>query len=197
MTDNTDDELDGLLDERRMPHEDVAICLDLSLLAERDQAMLEVARASREHEAVSKPNPDAPMAGGGVAKAAKALKDAQAKVAEVEKIIGEKSIVLRITGVDRLEYAKFMIACPPRPKRQETFDPTKFYMFAAERTSQFVSKKDGQPKPISAEQWKRIDKTITDGEHDRIAQAVLNVNRGVGGTDVSSFGRGSGTTPVS
>jgi hypothetical protein len=191
------DELDDLLDERRMAEKDVAICLDLTLIAARDEAMEALARAAQEHAATQKPNPDAPMAGGGQAKAKKALDDATARVKAVEKQIAERSITLRITGVDRVTYNQWLLACPPRPKRNETFDPTKFFMFAARRSAKFVSKKDGSLKDITDPQWARIDKTLTDGEHDRIAEAVIEVNRSAGSADVGFFVRGSATTPAS
>lgn len=196
MSDTTD-ELDDLLDERRMPEKDVAICLDLTLIAARDEAMDALARAAQAHAAAQQPNPDAPMAGGGLARTKKALDQANARVKEVEAQIAAKSITLRIVGVDRVTYNRFMLACPPRPKRNEPFDPTKFFMHAAKNTAKFVSKKDGSLKDITDAQWARIDKTITDGEHDRIAAAVIEVNRAAGGADVAFFGRDSATTPGS
>ncbi len=191
------DELDDLLDERRLPEKDVAICLDLTLLAERDQAMKKVQDTARAHAAQAKPSPDAPMAGGALAKAKRDLDAANAAVHEIEQRIASKSIVLRIFGVDRVTYNQWMLACPPRKGRQEVFDPTKFYMHAAKNSAKFVSKKDGELKDITAAQWFRIDKTITDGEHDRIASAVIEVNRAAGGMDVAFFGAASPMTPDS
>lgn len=196
MTD-LNDELDDLLDERRMATKDVPICLDLTLIATRDDAMTDLARAAQAHAEAQKPHPDAPMAGGSSARTKKALDAASKRVKELEAQIAAKSITLRLTGVDRVQYNSFLLACPPRPKRNETFDPTKFFMYVARRTAQFVSKKDGSLKDITDTQWARIDKTITDGEHDRIAAAVIEVNRAVGSTDVSFFGSDSVTTPDS
>lgn len=187
------DELDDLLDERRLPEKDVAICLDLTLLAERDQAMKKVQDAARAHADATKPSPDAPMAGGSPAKAKKDLDAARAAVAEVEERIAAKSIVLRIFGVDRITYNQWMLASPPRKGRQETYDASKFFMLAAKNSAKFVSKKDGELKDITPAQWARIDKTITDGEHDRIAAAVIEVNRAAGGMDVAFFGAASPT----
>ncbi len=116
---------------------------------------------------------------------------------EIEARIASKSIVLRIFGVDRVTYNQWMLSCPPRKGRQEVYDPTKFFMHAAKNSAKFVSKKDGELKDITAAQWFRIDKTITDGEHDRIANAVIEVNRAAGGMDVAFFGAASPTTPDS
>ena len=191
---NEPDELDDLLDERRLPTKDVPICLDLTLIAARDRAMSEVARSAKALDDAKRPDPDAPMAGGSLASAKRALDKANAAVADLEKQIREKSFVIQITGVDRTAYNRLLLECPPRPGHRETFDPTKFYMHAASKTAKFVSKLDGSLKDISAKQWERIDKTITDGEHERIAAAVIEVNRAVGGMDVGFFGSDSDTT---
>ncbi|MBT2485814.1 MULTISPECIES: hypothetical protein [unclassified Microbacterium] len=165
-----------------MPSEDVRICLDKNLLGERESLLANVARSQR-HNAN-----DARMAAPAVDK------DAQARLTAVEDAIGAASITLRITGVDRLKYNSWLLACPPRKgKVGESFDPSKFFMLAAKNSAKYVDE-SGDEHDISPDEWKELDKTITDGEHDRIAQAVLNVNRTAGAQSIDFLGSGSATT---
>lgn len=166
--------------DREMPWVDVPICLKLNLLTQRDAAMAELARLHRQTIA------DDRMAG---APNVQAVSD---KVAELEQQIREASIVVRITGVDRKKYNTFLLANPPRKGKQETFNPATFFMYVAERTSKYVDKA-GTVHEISDEEWKAIDDLLTDGEHDRIAQAVIEVNREVGSADLGFLSPGSET----
>lgn len=162
------------LDEREMPTKDVPICLNLKLIAERDEAMRQLAVAhSRTKQA-----DDQRMVG-----ESPAVASARAAVADVEARIRAASIVIRLTGVDRTRYNQFFLACPPRKGKQEAFDSSKFYMYVASQTGTYIDK-DGEEHEMSAEEWAKIDAKITDGEHDRIAKAVLEVNREVGGSDL-------------
>jgi hypothetical protein len=178
-------DLDSLLDQRKMPTEDVRICLDLNLLAERDRAMADVNR-----EYAKTKNDDRMVSN------TAALNKARETVADVEARIREKSFLIRVTGVDRTRYNQFMLECPPRKGKAEPFDTSKFYMHVARKTGVYVDR-EGAEHEISAAQWERIDKTITDGEHDRIAKAVIEVNRSAGGQDVAFLGDDSETTPDS
>lgn len=169
--------LSNLLDKRTMPHKDVQICLNLDLLDQRDEAMkaIKPARlAVNDDRLVTPPT------------------KASERVAELEKQIREQSITLRITGVDRITYNQWLVQCPPRRGKQEPFDSTKFFMHAAKNSAVYL---DGDTEhEISAEEWAQIDKMLTDGEHDRIAQAVVHVNRSVGAVDVGFFGNDSEMT---
>lgn len=176
-------DLDALLDERKMPTEDVRICLDLALLDERDKATAAHARAYAKAKDEDRMVP---------AKK-KAVQDARAELEAIETKIREKSFVLRIEGLDRFRYNQMMVAAPPRKGRNEPFDPTKFFMLVAKATAKYVDAA-GEVHDITKEQWDRIDKALTDGEYDRIARAVLNVNRTAGGQDVGFFGSDSDTT---
>lgn len=169
------------LAERRMPQKDVRICLDLTLLAERDNAMADVARIRRQQDADQRMvvGPD--------------LARARAAVADIEDRIKHASIVLRITGVDRTTYNRYVLECPPRKGRQESFDSSRFFMHVARETATYVDE-NGDEHPMNSAEWEAIDKQITDGEHDRIAEAVIEVNRTVGGTDIAFLSDGSATT---
>lgn len=168
--------LSDRLSTRKMPHKDVAICLDLDLLAERDEAMTRVRPSAVQDDrmvAVSS--------------------SAKARVSELEEQIRAASITLRIKGVDRLTYNRWLVECPPRKGKQEPYDSNKFFMHAAKNSAVYIDE-SGAEAEIDAEDWATIDKMITDGEHDRIAKAVLHVNRSVGAVDVSFFVTASETT---
>lgn len=170
------------LEQRKMPTKNVRICLDLDLLRERDEAVRAVASAYNQQKS------DERMVGTGPQLAA-----AQAAVADVENRIREASIIIKLTGVDRTTYNRFLLACPPRKGKQESYDSSKFFMHVARETGVYVDE-NGDEHPILPEEWAAIDKTITDGEHDRIAQAVIEVNREVGGQDIAFLGDASATT---
>jgi len=160
-----------------MPHKDVRICLDLELLAQRDEAMRAVPRRANVED-------DRMVA---------AKTSANARLAELENEIQAKSITLRIKGVDRFVYNQWIVQCPPRKGKQETYDPTKFFMHAAKSSAVYVDDA-GAEHDITGDEWATIDKMLTDGEHDRIAQAVVHVNRSVGAVDVGFFVNASETT---
>lgn len=170
------------LEQRKMPTKNVRICLDLDLLRERDEAVRAVASAYNQQKS------DERMVGAGPQLAA-----AQAAVTDVENRIREASIIIKLTGVDRTTYNRFLLACPPRKGKQESYDSSKFFMHVARETGVYVDE-NGDEHPILPEEWAAIDKTITDGEHDRIAQAVIEVNREVGGQDIAFLGDASATT---
>lgn len=158
------------VESRVMPTKDVRICLDLNLLAERDA--LRSARPSGDRMVTPK----------------------DARLDEVEEAIRAASITLRVRGVDRVTYHSWMLACPPRKGTVgEAFDPTKFFMHAARSSAVYVDA-EGVEHDITADEWAAIDKTLTDGEHDRIAQAVMHVNRTAGSDAVDFIVRDSETT---
>lgn len=167
---------------RKMPHKDVPICLNLALLDERDEAMKAVNAAARTARA-----DDDRM----VRKESSQLAEAKARVAELEQRIAAESITLRIYGVDRTTYNNWLLACPPRKGKQEPFNTVTFFMHAAKNSAVYVDE-EGAEHPIAAEEWAQLEK-ITDGEHDRIAQAVVHVNRSVGAVDVGFFVNASET----
>lgn len=176
-------DLDSLLDERQMAHKDVLICLDLNLISERDAAMQAVAAAARTAR-----QSDERIVGG----KHPALDAANARVKALDEQIQAKSIILRVYGVDRHTYNQWLVDCPPRKGVQETFNQSEFFLHAAKRSAKYVDK-TGAEHEITPAQWTRLDK-MTDGEHDRLADAVLDVNRQVGRVDVSFFVNASETT---
>lgn len=181
------------LESRKMPSEDVLICLDFDLLNARDEAMKAVASAQSVAR-IARPADDERMV---AAKEPDNVTAAKKRVAELEAQIRDASMTLRIRGVDRLTYNGWMLACPPRKGRdQGAFNPTTFYLHAAKNSAVYVDL-DGAEHEISDDEWAVIDKQLTDGEYDRIAQAVVNVNRTSGQVDVAPFVSASEMTGAS
>ncbi|MGX9346644.1 hypothetical protein [Microbacterium sp. KNMS] len=172
------------LESRTMPSQDVLICLDFDLLNARDEAMAGLSRA--QSAARSQKQVEDDRLAGGTAEAP-IVTAAKQLVAELEAQIRDASITLRIRGVDRHTYNGWMLECPPR-KGQDTgrFNPAVFFMHAAKNSAVYVDAQ-GDEHPISDDEWAAINKSLTDGEHDRIAQAVINVNRTSGQVDVAPF----------
>lgn len=159
----------GRLSGHKMPHEDVAICLDLNLLKKRDEATANVAREYRKMKETDR-----------MVSSSKSLTVAKNNAADVDQQIRDASIVLRITGVNRETYNRLMNECPPRKGKQEAFNSSTFFLHVAKHSATYVDAA-GDVHPISKDEWVEIDKIITDGEHDRLASAVIAVNREAGG----------------
>jgi len=167
-----------------MPHKDVTLCLNLALLEQRDEAMKAVDSAAR----ASRVEDDRMVSCGNAV-----LEAARAKVAALNEQIKAESIILRVYGTDRHTYNQWMVECPAPKDKPGPFDPARFYVHAAKHSAVYVDE-SGAEHPISDEDWATIDKNLLDGEHDRIAQAVLHVNRGLGTVDVGFFVNGSEPT---
>lgn len=154
---------------KKAAFQDVTICLDGSLADAREHAVTALRRAQAEAEAAQKGQGDTRLTGGGIAKAKKELDVIEARVREA-------AITIRITAVSFGEYNKFIIQNPPRKGQEETFNPQTFFMFVARRTGKFLDDA-GNLHDISDEEWDQIEAALTDGDHDRLAQAVVLVNR--------------------
>lgn len=123
-----------------------------------------------------------------------AVAAARATVADLDARIREASVIIRITGVDRTTYHRWMTQCPPRKGvPQEAFNSSTFFMHAARRSGQYVDE-HGEAHEMTPAEWDAIDERITDGEHDRIAKAVIAVNREAGGAEIPFSVSGSATT---
>lgn len=172
--------LSNRLQAWKAPQKDVSICLDPELLESRDAIL----NSSRRRPDVQDDRMVTPAPS----------EEDQQRLAQIERDIKDASITLRIRGVDRVTYNKWLLACPPRKGVDAVgFNPTTFYMHAAKNSAVYVDE-SGAEHEISADEWSTIDKRLSDGEHDRIAKAVTHVNRAVGLVDVSFFGIASETT---
>jgi hypothetical protein len=187
-------------EQHEFPFKDVFLCMKPRLITERDAAMAHVAAAQRQK---TKPTVDddrlatpAPAT-----LTSPAVAEAIAEVTRLNDEIQKSLITLRIVGVDRQNYHRFQLANPPRRGKSEVFDGSTFFMYVARQTALYVDD-NGDTHPISDEEWAVLDPKggggiIGDGEHDRIAEAVIEVNRTVGATDVRFFANVSETTPDS
>lgn len=174
--------LSSRLAGRKMPHKDVPICLNMDLLEQRDEAMRALdsaARASKDDDRM-------------VSRESAAVAEARARVNALDQEIRDASIILRVKGVGRHTYNQWLVDCPPAKGKTGTFNPSTFYLHAAKNSAVYVDE-NGVEHEISEEEWSELDE-MTDGEHDRLAQAVLYVNRSVGAVDVSFFGNASEVT---
>lgn len=190
-------------EKHSFPYKDVPLCMTPELITARDEAIARVVRARAKT-----PQPptvvDDRMADPAPAPSHAVSPALAAAIADVERINNEiqaATIKLRIVGVDRVKYNRFVLANPPRRGKNEAFNSSEFFMYVARKTAVYVDD-NGATHPISPEEWDVLDPKdgggiIGDGEHDRIAQAVLDVNRTVGAKDVSFFANVSETTPDS
>lgn len=177
--------LNDKLASKKFPHRDVRICVDGELSAEWSEAMATLVAAERDAERAKEGQGDSRLSGGAVGKARSVL-------AAVEERMQGALVTIRITAVPFGEYNKFLTQNPPRKGKNESFDPTTFYMFVARRTGQYVGD-DGALEAISKEQWDAIEESMTDGDYDRIAQAVVAVNRSDSARGVDFLSSNSGT----
>jgi hypothetical protein len=105
----------------------------------------------------------------------------------------EDSITIRITGVSFGDYNKMMAANPPREGHDESFNPSTFFLYVAKRTGKSLED-DGTLEDITPDEWEWIESNLTDGEHDRLAGAVVAVNRTAGARGVDFLSRSSSGT---
>jgi hypothetical protein len=164
--------LSDKLQHRTFPTKDVTLCLDAALSAERDAAMAELAKQQQDSRLAS---------GKGAI---------QKRITEIESRMRDSLVTLRITGLPFAEYNKAVHANPPRKGRQETFNPTTFFLYVARKSTQYIDEA-GEAHDITGEEWDRIESGLTDGEHDNLATAVIEVNRTQGLQGVGFLGRAS------
>lgn len=172
--------LSDKLQHRTFPTKDVTLCLDAALSAERDAAMAELVKA-REDDAKR-------LAGN-------AARPIQKRIDDIEERMRDSLVTLRVTGLPFAEYNKCVHANPPRKGKQEAFNPTTFFLYVARKSAKYID--DSGAHDISPEEWEQIEAGLTDGEHDTLANAVIEVNRTQGLQGVGFLGRASGTTPDS
>lgn len=142
---------------RTFPQKDVTLCLDAGLAVEREQIVTELAKARADTRLA-----------GNTAKV-------QKLIADIESRMTESLVTLRITGLPFAEYNKALQANPPRKGRNEDFNASTFFLYVARRSAKLV---EGDTlSDISAEEWDALESALTDGEHDAIASAVIEVNR--------------------
>jgi len=177
--------LDDLLAVKKFPTQDVTFCMDAGLEAARDAAMKDLNRAV----SAEKNDPRLTAAPG---------RAERARVAEIEAEMKDKSVTIRFTGVSFGKYNEFLRRNPARKgkERVETYNPETFFMYVARETGKFVDSTGGE-HDITKDQWDKIEAGLTDGQHDRLAQAIHNVNRVAGTKGVDFLSSNSPVTPDS
>lgn len=188
--------LTNKLAAKKFPHRDVTICLDGELAAEREEAELALNRAIAAAEQARRDAEDGTgdnrlgvSVSGPVKKARKVLED-------VERRMRAVAVTIRITAVSFGEWNKFVIQNPPRKGKQELFDGTKFFMALARQAGKYVDD-DGSVHDIDKADWDAIEASLTDADHDRIAQTVFQVNKHDSTRGVDFLSSNSETTPTS
>jgi hypothetical protein len=180
------------LAKKKFAHRDITLCLDGTLSLKRDEAMEELAKLARSTEN-GKSAPDARLSADPVLTATKLVES-------IEDEMRANSITLRITAVSFGEYNKFIIQNKPRKDseadRSFGFNTQEFFLFVARRTGTYIDEA-GNENAIDKAEWDAIEESLTDGDHDRIAGAILDINRREGQRGVDFLSRDSATTPDS
>jgi hypothetical protein len=177
------------LADKKFAFRDITLCLDGTLSRQREELMAELFAATRSAE--DAPNPDARLSSVSPAKAL------QKRIDALEDEMRDSSITIRLTAVNFGEYNKFIIQNPPRKGNTQDaqlgLNGSTFFMDVARRTAKFLNE-DGELEDIADDEWEQLEETLTDGEFDRIANAVLDLNRREGQRGVDFLSRGSKTT---
>lgn len=149
---------------RKPEHVDLVFCLDRPLAAELDRARTEARKQS-----------DSRMVGG----TTQAVKD-------LEKQAADASVTIRISSLPWERYNALMAEHPPRDGHEEQFNSATFFMAAAKATAEEVTAKS--TVPIPDEDWDEFAEGLTDGEYDRLAGAVVQVNRNLATVNIAPLG---------
>lgn len=156
------------LKKRTADHVDLVFCMDRPLVKE-----LEAARA--EDRAKSKDKDSAYSS---------AKKSDRVK--ELEKRSKDASVTIRISSLPWVEYNELMTQHPAREGHDEQFNSSTFFEAVAKATAVEVTAKS--TLPIHDEDWQEFVDGLTDGEYDRLAGAVLQVNRNMAAVDIAPLG---------
>ncbi|WP_325091468.1 hypothetical protein [Leucobacter sp. M11] len=150
--------------QRKADYTDLQFCMDRPLLKELEQARAEAAEAAAGR-----------MTGGKTT-----------RVKELEKLIAEASVTIRVSSLPRGQYNELMLEHPPREGRDEVFNPETFFAAAAKASAVEVTEKS--TVPIHEEDWDEFVDGLTDGEYDRLAGAVVMLNRNQATVQITPFG---------
>lgn len=152
------------LKQRKAEHVDLVFCMDRPLIAE-----LEAARAKARQDQSER------MAAG---------KDAAVK--KLEKAAAAASVTIRVSSLPWSDYNDLMAAHPAREGVDEQFNSSTFFEAAARASAVEVTAQS--TVPIPDEDWDEFVAGLTDGEYDRLAGAVIQVNRNVASVNIAPLG---------
>jgi hypothetical protein len=176
---------------------DVELCLDGELSARRDAAVAEVVQTARSLEQARKNSPtDGRSVGSPTRDAEKAYDAAAAALADVEAAMREASITLRLRAVPFADYNLYQARNKPRPGKQEAYNPITFFLYVARRSGVYVDE-EGAEHRIEEHEWDKFEEDLSDGEHEKLATAIVTVNRQIGLQSTAFLSHSSATTPSS
>ncbi len=156
--------LKNQLKKRVAEHVDLVFCLDRPLAKELEQARAED-RARGESAFQS---------------------GSSSRVKELEKRAKDASVTIRVSSLPWSEYNELMSEHPARDGHDEQFNSSTFFEAVAKATAVEVTAKG--TVPIPDEDWQEFVDGLTDGEYDRLAGAVLRVNRNLATVDIAPLG---------
>lgn len=155
--------------KRTFPTRDVVLCLGAGMSAERELALAEVARLTREQD-------DAREAGSSRMRNPQ-LAAARKKVANLEDRMRDSMVTIRVTGLPYAEYNSIQFAHKPRKGHNEAYNPISFfpdvvYKSSFEVDGDEVTKLSDTPRSA----WDALVEGMTDAEFTELANAVIAVN---------------------
>lgn len=152
------------LKARKPEQMDLVFCLDRPLLKDLEAARTEHAREAEGRVSAPKSK----------------------RVKDLEAAVQDASVTIRITSVPWEEYNELMLEHPPRDGHDEQFNSSTFYEAAAKATAVEVTPKS--TVPIPEEDWDEFVSGLTDGEYDRLAGAIVAVNRNTATVNIAPLG---------
>lgn len=152
------------LKARKPEQMDLVFCLDRPLLKDLEAARTEHARDAEGRVSVPKSK----------------------RVKDLEAAVKDASVTIRVTSLPWEEYNGLMLEHPPREGHDEQFNSSTFYEAAAKATAVEVTPKS--TVPIPEEDWDEFVSGLTDGEYDRLAGAIVAVNRNTATVNIAPLG---------
>lgn len=166
MTDVTSTDLDAILDDADFATIDVSICLKRSLrdaFEEADSAALR-AQAAFDDAAERK----LPTGGPAVDR-----DEAFAKVEAIEAEMRAKSVTFTVTGISAADFMEVALKHPPQEDRQEDL----MRGFHAPTFFPAIVRRCLTAPVMTNAQWERVLDTLTSGQFEQLAGAVMKLNR--------------------
>lgn len=152
------------LKKRKPEHVDLVFCLDRPLMGELEAARAAAARASEDRMVAGR----------------------DPRVQELEKKVEAASVTIRIESLSWPAYNELVVEHPPREGKDEAFNASTFFAAAAKASALEVTGKG--TVPIPEEDWDEFVEGLTDGEYDRLAGAVVQVNRNLATVSIAPLG---------
>lgn len=156
--------LKNKLKHRKPDHVDLVFCLDRPLAKELEVARQEDAQVNADRM-VSKPSE---------------------RVKALEKQAADASVTIRISSLSWEEYNALLDEHPPREGHDEQFNSSTFFEAVAKASAVEVTSKS--IIPIPDDDWDEFVSGLTDGEYDRLAGAVVQVNRNLATVSIAPLG---------